>query len=151
MSLVDYSSADAIDMTYEAANIQKMVEYCELVNFDNKIPFPRQIKEEDKLEEIIKDDKERNFILKLTEKELQDLVILANFLNIRRLLELCCVRIAYLFRAKEKNIEKVFGVPVEVNDDVELAMKEQYPWAFEIDKERLAKLAAEDELEKGGN
>eukprot|EP00826_Nyctotherus_ovalis_P047644 TRINITY_DN550_c0_g1_i13.p1 TRINITY_DN550_c0_g1~~TRINITY_DN550_c0_g1_i13.p1 ORF type:complete len:209 (-),score=88.49 TRINITY_DN550_c0_g1_i13:57-602(-) len=150
--LQDSQSSEEIPLlNYEASNISKVVKYCELVEFKSDIPYPKQIKEDSKLEDIIADSNERNFIMGLSEKELQDLVLLANFLNIRRLLELCCVRIAYLYRAKEKNIEKLFGVPIETNEDVELAMKEQYPWAFEIDQERLEKLRAEDELDKGGN
>ena len=127
------------------------MEFCELVEFKNEIPYPKQIKEEFKLENMIENEKERSFITNLSPKELQDLAILANFLNIRRLLELCCIRIAFPYSAKEKNIEKVFGIPIETNEDVELAMKEQYQWSFEIDPERLAALKAEDELNKGGS
>ena len=58
------------------------------------------IKEESKFEEVVKDEHEREFITKLTDKELQSVVILANFLNIRRLIELCCVRLAWFFRGK---------------------------------------------------
>ena len=50
--------------------------------------------------------------------------------------------------AKEKNIEKIFGTPIATNEEIELNMKEQYPWAFEIELDRLAKLKAQDELEK---
>ena len=124
------------------------MEFCGLVQYKNEVPYPSQIKEEQKFEEIVKDDKERDFITHLTEKELHSLVILANFLNIKRLFELCCVRLAYFFRSKEKNIEKVCGVPITINEDIELAMKEQYPWAFEIDQERLNQLKTQDELEK---
>ncbi len=119
-----------------------------MVQFKNEVPYPSQIKEDAKFEEIVKDDKERDFITRLTEKELHSLVVLANFLNIKRLFELCCVRLAYFFRAKEKNIEKVFGVPIAINEDIETAMKEQYPWAFEIDQERWNQLKAQDELDK---
>ena len=34
-------------------------------------------------------------------------------------------------------------------EDVELQMKDQYPWAFEIEQARMDKLKAQDELEKG--
>ena len=128
-----------------------MVDYCELVGFKNDVPYPNRIPENAKFEEIVSDDKERDFIIKLTDKELQNLVVLANFMNIKRLFELCCVRVAYFFRAKEKNIEKIFGVPIAINEDIEVAMKEQYSWAFEIDPERRAKLETEDKMAKEGS
>ena len=148
-STIDSSTSEEIPLPqYDSDTIKKVVDFCELVQYKNDVPYPSQIKEGDKLEDVIKNDKEREFITKLSEKELHSLVILANFLNIKRLFELCCVRMAYFFRAKEKNIEKTFGVPVAINEDIELAMKEQYHWAFEIDQDRLAQLKTQDELEK---
>jgi len=53
-----------------------------------------------------------------------------------------------LFVAKDKNIEKLFGVPIAINEEIELNMKEQYAWAFEIDPEKLEQLKTQEELEK---
>ena len=50
--------------------------------------------------------------------------------------------------AKEKNVEKIFGIPLVINEEIELNMKEQYPWAFEIDPVRMEQLKAQEELEK---
>ncbi len=83
---------------YDSATIQKVVDYCNMVQFKNDVPYVQQIKEESKFEEIVRDEKERNFITSLTDKELQNLVVAANFLNIKRLIELCCARLAYFFR-----------------------------------------------------
>lgn len=133
---------------FDADTLKKMVDYCDMVGYKNEINYPPRIKEEDKFEDIVKDDKEREFITKLSDKELQNLVECAHFLDIKRLFELCCIRIAYFFRAKENNIEKIFGVQVGQNKNIELAMKDQYSWAFEIDADRKAKLEAEDKLGK---
>ena len=83
---------------YDGDTIKRVADFCELVQYKNEVPYPSQVKDDAKLEEIIKNDQEREFIIKLNDKELYNLVVLANFLNIKRLFELCCVRMAYLFR-----------------------------------------------------
>ncbi len=72
--------------------------YCELVQYKNEVAWERQIKEDTKFEDFIKDTKEHEFIMKLSDEELFKLVVLANFLNVHRLFELCCVRIAHSYR-----------------------------------------------------
>ena len=138
-------------MNYTADLIKKVVDYCKLINFNSEIPYLRQIKDDTKLESIIKDEREREFVMKLDVNTLSDLIALANFLNMKRLLELCCVRIAYNYRASEKNIEKIFEVPMVINENEELKIKKENPRAFEVDSERLKQLKMEDELDKLGN
>ena len=47
---------------------------------------------------------------------------------------------------KEKNVEKIFGIPIAINEDIELAMKKEYAWSFEIDKDMLELLKAQDKV-----
>ena len=75
-----------------------IVDYCTLVGFKNEVPYPKTIREDMKIEDVIKDDKEREFILKLNDQEILNLVVCANFMNIKRLYEVCCARIAHIYR-----------------------------------------------------
>ena len=69
-----------------------------MVGYNNEVPFEGGIKEDSKFEDVVKDPAERDFIVKLTDEELHKVVVLANFMNIKRLLELCCVRLAWFYR-----------------------------------------------------
>ena len=96
---IDAPASEEIPLTqHDGATIKKAATYCELVQFKNEVPFERQIKEDMKFEDVVKDAKEREFILALSDEDLFKLVVLANFLNIRRLFELCCARLAYAYR-----------------------------------------------------
>jgi len=97
--LVDAPASEEIPFPqHDSDSIKKVVDYCELVEYKSEVPFQKQIKEDAKFEEVVQDPKEREFIIKLSEKELLSVVILANFMNIKRLFELCCVRMAYFFK-----------------------------------------------------
>jgi len=94
---------------FESELIKKVIHYCELVEYipfyEFKKPIPKSAFPNN-LQECIKDPVEMKFILEQTQDQLLNLLLVhiiynANFMNIKRLLELCCLKIAFDFKGKK--------------------------------------------------
>ena len=124
-----------------------MLEYCISIEYNPENKFPKEIKTDSTLESIFTNPKDLAYVNKLTDDDLVDLSQLADYIHFEKLVDLISLRIAYDFRHKENNIKENFGVNVPILPDIEVDLKKQFPWSFEIPDWKREILKAEMELE----
>jgi len=63
---------------------------------------------------------------------LYDLLLAANYLNVKPLLDLCCQKVADMIRGKTaEQIRQEFGIKNDFSPEEEEEIRKENPWAFE--------------------
>lgn len=112
----------------ESKIFQKVLEYCEY-HFD-KIPSIIEKPLKKKIEDVICDwDKK---FLELDKSFLIDLIMAANYLNIKSLLELLCAKISSMIQGKTpEQIRKEFYIKNDFTPEEELKIKDEIKWCID--------------------
>eukprot|EP00239_Pterosperma_sp_CCMP1384_P002802 CAMPEP_0197843662 /NCGR_PEP_ID=MMETSP1438-20131217/578_1 /TAXON_ID=1461541 /ORGANISM="Pterosperma sp., Strain CCMP1384" /LENGTH=156 /DNA_ID=CAMNT_0043453961 /DNA_START=76 /DNA_END=546 /DNA_ORIENTATION=+ len=105
--------------------LAKVVEYCTYHVNASKVDDNKKTSEED----IKAWDTE---FVKVDQATLLELILAANYLNIKNLLNLTCVTVANMIKAKTpEQIRKTFNIENDFTVDQEEEVKRENRWAFE--------------------
>lgn len=78
------------------------------------------------------DEYSANFIDSLSLKELEDMTLAANFMEIQPLLDLCCAKYVALAKDKsEEELMKEFGITTSFTEEEKKKIKDENPWLDE--------------------
>ncbi len=150
--LIEETIADHADeQTYEiecnqsAVNIKTIVEYAEHYNFSKRVTDIVHPLVSCKPEEFIKDQWERNFILRLDLNQQVELLEAANYFDVPSVYELCCAMIASKFKGKEFNqIKNEFGLnDVVYTPESEEQIKRDFPWIIAETDQKIKDLTSQ--------
>ena len=101
--------------------LAKVIEYC-------KYHAERQA-DKDNNEEVATWDGE---FVKVDQATLFDLILAANYLNIKELLELTCEKVASMIKGKtQEEIRKTFNIQNDFTPEEEEQVRKENQWAFE--------------------
>ena len=77
---------------------------------------------------------EREFFAKLSTSDLIQLVEVANFMDIPKLVDACCAQIAIIMKTStQKELEDKFGIDLNMTLQEEDDLKKEFSWAMEMD------------------
>lgn len=116
-----------------------ILSYCEHHNYtipaEVKKPLPSP-----KFSEAVEDQWDVQFVQGLQDEALIELVLAANYMDCKPVLDLCCAFIASKFKGKDiADLRAEYGIVEEFTPDEEDKLKQENPWAMEGDEERLLK------------
>ena len=90
-----------------------------------------------------------NFIDNIDRQMCYDLILAANYMDIKPLQDLACCKIAtFLYNKRKYEIPAVFGVKGDFTSEEEEVVYKEYPWIKNM-KEEVNKLNEREEEEKG--
>ena len=131
----DYGNEEIQLIQVNSIYLRKILDYSEHHNFTPPDPLSKPIKFED-IEKNVNDPWDSNFILQFTEEQLLELVIAANYLDMKSLLELCYVAIVTMFKNKPvEYFKQKYHIQQDLTPQVEEQLKKEYPWALQVEKE----------------
>ncbi|KAG6388476.1 hypothetical protein SASPL_149904 [Salvia splendens] len=111
--------------------LSKVIEYCKR-HVDAAASATNS---EDKLASAVSDEELKAFdddFVRVDEATLVDLILAANYLNIKTLLDLTCQAVADKIKVKTpEEILKTFNIKNDFTAEVEEEIRREYPWAFE--------------------
>ena len=126
------------------AILDKIIEYCQHHSYIVPPPIKKPIPT-DKIEDAVSDPWDAEFINGFEEDPLIDLTLASKYMDIKCVLDLCCGKIASMFKGKTiDELRAKYNIQEEFTPEEEERLKKEYPWALEGDEERLlqAKTAA---------
>ena len=116
-----------------------ILSYCEHHSYS----IPTEVKKplpSPKFSEAIEDQWDFQFVQGLTDDILIELVLAANYMDCKPILDLCCGYIASKFKGKDvAELRNEYGIAEEFSPDEEDRLKQENSWAMEGDEERLIK------------
>jgi len=106
--------------------LTKVVEYCK---HHSENPEPESEKKEKRTDDISPYDQE---FCKVDQQTLFELILAANYLDIKSLLDLTCKTVANMIKGKTpEEIKKVFGIDKDFTPEEEEAVRKENPWLGE--------------------
>ena len=108
-------------MNVDGPTFAKVVEYLVLLT----------AKETEKWDEGTFKSREDEFV-KVDQKVLFEMILAANYLNIKKLLDLCCLTVANMIKGKTPDeISKTFNIKNDFTEEEEAEVRRENQWAFE--------------------
>jgi S-phase kinase-associated protein 1 len=105
--------------------LQKVIDFCQYHEQHKDV----DVNNEDKFLEVTKWNQE---FVRIEQAELFELILAANFMNIKNLLELCCQSVANMIKGKSpEQIRSTFGITNDFTEQEEAEVKRENQWAFE--------------------
>ncbi|OMJ91746.1 hypothetical protein SteCoe_5647 [Stentor coeruleus] len=134
--LQDYHENEDIPLPFiTSSNLERILEFANHHNFALPSPPKRPVSSSNLRENII-DSWDADFVERLNEEELIELILSTNYLDMRCLMDLCLVRIACTFKDKDiEAVRKEYGIVEDFTPELEEKLKTDYPWALEVDAE----------------
>eukprot|EP00347_Sterkiella_histriomuscorum_P015683 403356090 len=119
---------------YSADTLKLVAQFCELAGYENKDFVKRPVLD---LVNVYKNEWETKFFEELSHEQLFELVEAANFLNMPKLVDGCCAKIAVIFKtAAEKELTERYGPDFKLSQEEEDQLKEEYPFVKNMDRNR---------------
>ncbi len=113
-----------------ASVLERVVEYIKREHSDPDVEYDKRTPNENRCAEIREVDKE--FCGKLNMEGLFNLILAANYLDIKKLLDLTCKTVAHMIKGKTpEEIKSLFGVTREFTPEEEEQVKRENPWLVE--------------------
>jgi len=110
-----------------AAVLDKVIEYCQ--HHKDDPPLSEEQVEEKRREEITGWDAD---FVKIPQNELFELILAANFLDNKPLLDLTCKKVAFMIRGKTpEEIRKTFNIENDFTPEEEEQVREENHWVEE--------------------
>mmetsp|Transcript_30518 Transcript_30518/g.34688 ORF Transcript_30518/g.34688 Transcript_30518/m.34688 type:complete len:181 (+) Transcript_30518:160-702(+) len=135
------SKEDIVFDAISTVTLNRIVNYCQHHEFINPEPLKKPLPS-NKLEDFL-GDWDREFLEALKEEELTDLINAANFLDVKALIDICCARVAAMFKGKSiDELRAEYNIEEEFTPEVEEQLKKEYPWALEDNEDRIEALRA---------
>nr|GEV10148.1 SKP1-like protein 1B [Tanacetum cinerariifolium] len=114
--------------------LSMVIEYCKKhVNEpkDDKVEIDDKTKKDVKVAEEALKSFDDEFV-KIDQRTLFDLILAANYLNIKGLLDLTCQTTADMIKDKTpEDVRKIFGIKNDFTPEEEEAVREENAWAFD--------------------
>ncbi|KAM3144457.1 suppressor of kinetochore protein mutant [Paramecium bursaria] len=110
--------------------LKKVMQYCEMHKDDNPPEIEKPLRSTNMAE--IVDQKDADFIDIGNLEELFDIILAANYLDIKSLLELSCAKVATFIKNKTpEEIRKTFNIQNDLTQEEEQQIREENKWAEE--------------------
>ena len=108
----------------------KIMEYCERHKNDEPPEIEKPLRHSN-LSELV-DPNDAKFIDIENLEDLFDIILAANYLDIKSLLDLSCAKVATLIKGKSpEEIRKTFNIPNDFTPEEEAQIREENKWAEE--------------------
>jgi len=119
----------------KATTLKKILEYCEKHRKDTPPEIEKPLRTSN-LAELV-DPYDAQFINLENLEDLFEVILAANYLDIKSLLDLSCAKVASLIKGKTpEEIRKTFNIPNDFTPEEEAQIREENKWAE--DSERTA-------------
>lgn len=107
--------------------LSKVIEYCRFhVEAEKKDENDKSAKSEDDIKQW---DTE---YMKIDQNVLYELILAANYLNIKNLLDLCCLTVANMIKGKSpEEIRRTFNIKNDFTPEEEEEVRRENQWAFD--------------------
>jgi S-phase kinase-associated protein 1 len=129
-------------VSVQSSILKKILEYAEY-HKDDPVPTEEDEKKVKTSEDI--SDWDREF-MNMEQDLVFELVIAANYLEMRELLDLGVKTIANMIKGKDvEEIREIFGIENDFTEEEEAEIKKQNEWGGESDDEKDAKVNSESE------
>ena len=110
------------------AILKKVMEYCEKHRNDNPPEIEKPLKTSN-LSDLV-DAYDAKFIDLENLEELFEIILAANYLDIKSLLDLSCAKVASLIKGKSpEEIRKIFNIENDFTPEEEAQIREENKWA----------------------
>ena len=128
----DSSPHSPIPLPWISSHIlYKIIQYCQHHSYIVPPPIKKPIPT-DKTEDAASDPWDAEFINGFEEDPLIDLTLASNYMDIKCVLDLCCGKIASMFKGKTiDELRQKYGTTEEFTAEEEERLKKEYPWALE--------------------
>lgn len=131
----DYGNEEIQLIQVNSIYLRKILDYCEHHSFATPEPLCKPIKFEE-IEKNVNDPWDSSFIKQFSEEQLLELILVANYLDMKSLLELCNVVIATMFKNKSvEYFKQRYNIQQDLTPQVEEQLKKEYPWALQVEKD----------------
>ncbi|OMJ73577.1 hypothetical protein SteCoe_27709 [Stentor coeruleus] len=132
--LQDYQQNEDISLaSVSFINLQMILEYAVHHNFQVPQP-PRCPITSPNIADNVSDPWDAEFVNRLNEDQIIDLVTATNFLDMKSLMDLCLAKIACMFKYKDiETLRKEYGITEEFTAEIEEKLKSDFPWAMEAE------------------
>lgn len=105
-----------------------IVEYYEHHNYTNPLPIPKPLAS-DRIEEVVRDPWDAQFITGVSEEVLVDMATPLYTLGLLGLFDLCCAKIATLFKGKSvKELKRKYDITKDLTLEMEEKIVRENPW-----------------------
>jgi S-phase kinase-associated protein 1 len=112
----------------DSKTLQKVIEYCQYHHNNRADEIERPLK--GKLEDVIC-EWDQSF-LEIDQQMLIDLIMAANYLNIKDLLDLTCAKVASTLKGKSpEKIKEMFGISSDFTPEEEEKIRKENGWSVE--------------------
>jgi S-phase kinase-associated protein 1 len=134
--LQDYPESEEIPIPHvSSATLSLILQFAAHHNHTLPSPLARPIKSKH-FRDNVNDPWDADFIERLSEDDLIEMVLATNYLDMKSLMDLCLVKIASAFKDKTvEEVRKEYGIVEEFTPDVEEKLKTDFPWAMEAEHE----------------
>jgi len=110
--------------------LQKVVEYCKYHNEHPDTPSDSEKKDEKRTDDIIPWDKE---FCDVDQATLFELILAANYLDIKPLLDLTCKTVANMIKGKTpEEIRKTFNIKNDFTPEEEEQIRKENEWCMDL-------------------
>lgn len=108
--------------------LRKLLEYCERQQYVQPQPIKKPLAS-DRIEEAVTEPWHAEFINGITEETLIDLVMAANYMDAKGLFDLCCAKIATLFKGKTvEELKQRYNITEDLTPEMEEKILKENPW-----------------------
>jgi len=108
--------------------LRKLMEYCERQNYIQ----PQLIKKplaSDRIEEAVTEPWHADFINSMEEEVLVDLTMAANYMDAKGIFDLCCAKIATMFKGKTvEELKQRYNITEDLTPEMEEKILKENPW-----------------------
>lgn len=130
----DYQPNEDISLpSVSSVYLEMILEYANYHNFQVPQP-PRRPVTSPNIIDNVSDHWDANFVNKLNEDQIIELITTTNFLDMRCLMDLCLAKIACKFKFLDvESVRKEYGITEEFTPEIEEKLKSDFPWAMEAE------------------
>ncbi|OMJ84331.1 hypothetical protein SteCoe_14555 [Stentor coeruleus] len=134
--LEDYHENEDISVPFvTTVNLERILEFANHHNFIVPQPPKRPVASPN-FRDSIPDPWDAEFVGRFNEEQLIEIILAANYLDMKCLMDICLVKIACTFKDKDiEAVRKEYGIIEEFTPEIEEKLKTDYPWALEADAE----------------
>jgi len=108
--------------------LNKLLEYCERQSYVQPQPIKKPLAS-DRIEEAVTEPWHAEFINGMTEELLVDLTMAANYMDSKGIFDLCCAKIATLFKGKTvEELKQRYNITEDLTPEMEEKILKENPW-----------------------